>query len=187
MGLERDSVHSPTKRRVIFSPSHKAHEFPIHVRMCKRGPSVEPLTARSWSANGTWFVMSPRARNGANNRRELGISSDTTARGAAPALVSEDRTLFRGGRVELVSSSSTSTVIVAIVPVTGDRYFLRLVYDYIIHLVLKPRQQTMMDLSHPRLLVVSFLVAILTVGEYCTRDSCNSLSCDYSRPLPHSS
>ena len=75
--------------------------------------------------------MSPRARNGANNRRELGVSSDTMGRAVLLALVSEERTLFRGGRVD--SSSSTSTVIVAIVPdIRDSKYFLFSYVGYII-------------------------------------------------------
>src|SRR5712691_8266094 len=77
--------------------------------------------------------MSPRARNGANNRRELGISSDTMGRAVLPALVSEERTLFRGGGVG--PSSSTSIVIVAIVPDIRDSKYFVLVVAYVVYII----------------------------------------------------
>ena len=134
--------------------------------------------------------MSPRARNGANSRREMGVSSDTTGRAVLPALVSEERTLFRGGRVD--SSSSISTVIGAIVPdIRDSKDFLSLVYG--LHNTSSEQHcnsgphQTMGPL-HPRLLVISFLVAILTVGEYCPWiPTYRLLSYGSSRHLPISS
>lgn len=63
-----NAQNMPTKRSVIFPPSHIAHDLPIHVRICMRGPSVAPLNECAWRTNGIWFVTSPRARNGTNSR-----------------------------------------------------------------------------------------------------------------------
>lgn len=60
--------NSPTNRRPIFPPSHIAHALPRQVSRWIRGPSVAPLCERAWSTNGTLFVMSPSARNGAKRR-----------------------------------------------------------------------------------------------------------------------
>lgn len=50
--------------------------------------------------------MSPRARNGANNRRVLGVS-ETRGREAGRVLVDEERALFEGGAM-----ASSSAIVV---------------------------------------------------------------------------
>ena len=88
------------------------------------------------------------------------------------------------------SSSSTSTVIVAIVPdIRDSKDFLWLCGLHNTtseHCIVDHNQA--MDPLHPRLLVISFLVAILTVGEYCPGISTYcSLCYDSSCHLPLSS
>jgi hypothetical protein len=88
---------APTNNKVIFPPSQSAHDFPKHVRICIRGPSAAPLKDLVCKTNGTWFVMRPRARNGANNRGSFF---------AADIDFESWRSLLRGGGVETSESST---------------------------------------------------------------------------------
>lgn len=72
------NTYLPTNRRVIFPPSHIAHDLPRQVKRCIRGPSVAPLCDRVCNTNGIWFVIRPRARNGKNSRGSLGVFLDAT-------------------------------------------------------------------------------------------------------------
>jgi hypothetical protein len=57
--------------------------------------------------------MSPRARNGANSRRELGVSEEI-GRSAGRVLVDEERALLEGGAM----ASSSAIVVYRVVPLT---------------------------------------------------------------------
>jgi len=64
-----------------------------------RGPSDAPLNERVCRVNGTWFVMSPRARKGAKRRGSLDFV-------AGPCC----RALFRGGGVAVSTVSSKDSM-----------------------------------------------------------------------------
>lgn len=89
------STYLPTNSRVILPPSHIAHDLPKHVSRFILGPSVAPLNERVCNTNGTWFVTSPKARNGANNLGPVDFDC---------AVEVSTRVRFRGGC--LASSSS---------------------------------------------------------------------------------